>query len=171
MGQVTDRDIEMVNLLIDDPSLSMEELGAMLGITKQAVAERKKRLEESGFTKRFYFWNITPRFEGTKRLRLRIEGGVEQIERIVQVLDGFNPIVVFFRTTPDDFFQGMTPSLTETIDEVEGIFHFNDEDEEKRLRLELERQGITELSIEPILFSRLLGERCNLALISPEQVE
>lgn len=171
MGQVTDRDVEMVNLLIEDPSLSLEELGERLGITKQAVAERKRRLEEAGFTKSFYFWNITPRFEGTKRVCLRVDGGVEQIHRIVQVLDGFNPIVVFFRTTPDDFFQRKASSITETVDEVEGILHFNDEDEERQLRSELEELGITELSIEPVLFGRLLGERCDLTLTPPEEVE
>lgn len=171
MGQVTDRDVEMVDLLIEDPSLSLEELGARLGITKQAVAERKRRLEEEGFTKSFYFWNITPRFECTKRVRLRVDGGVERIHRIVQVLDGFNPIVVFFRTAPEDFFQEKTSSITETIDEVEGILHFNNEEEERQLRLELERLGVTELSIEPVLFSRLLGERCDLTLTPSEDLE
>ena len=171
MGQVTDRDVEMVNLLIEDPSLSLEELGVRLGITKQAVAERKKRLEEAGFTKNFYFWNISPRFESTKRALIRIDGGIKQIEGIISVIDLFNPIVVFFRTAPEDFFQGKTYSITETINEVEGVLHFNDEDEEKQLRLELEKLGITDLSIEPILFSRLLGERCDLTLIPLENVE
>jgi len=168
---VTVRDVEIVNLLIEDPNLSLEELGTRLGITKQAVAERKKRLEEEGFTESFYFWNITPRFECTKRVRLRVDGGVERIHRIVQVLDGFNPIVVFFRTAPEDFFQGKTSSITETIDEVEGILHFNDEEEERQLRLELEKLRVTELSIEPVLFSRLLGERCDLTLTPTEDVE
>lgn len=171
MGQVTDRDVEMVNLLIEDPSLSLEELGEMLGITKQAIAERKKRLEEAGFTRSFYFWNITPRFEGTKRVLLRIDGGIEQIDGVVRLLDGFNPILVFFRTTPEDFFQGGTHSLTETIDEVEGILHFNDEEEEKQLKMEFQKLGITDPSIESVLFSRLLGERCDLTLTPPEVVE
>ena len=56
MGQVTDRDVEMVNLLIEEPNLSLDELGAKLGITKHAVADRKSRLDEAGFTKSFYFW-------------------------------------------------------------------------------------------------------------------
>ena len=170
MGQVTDRDVELVNLLIGDPTLSLEKLGTRLGITKQAVAERKKRLEEEGFTKAFYFWNITPRFEGTKRVRMRIDGDAEGIRRIVKIIDGYNPVIVFFRTTPEDFFGGKTPSLTETIDEVEGVLHFNDEDEEERLRSELEGLGVEDLSIEPILFSRLLGENCDLSLNPPEKV-
>ena len=45
MRQVTDRDIEMVNILIREPDLSLEELGARLAITKQVVAERRSRLE------------------------------------------------------------------------------------------------------------------------------
>ncbi len=171
MGQVTDRDVELVDLLIKNPSLSLEELGERLGITKQAVAERRKRLEEEGFARSFYFWNITPRFECTKRVRLRVDGGTEQIDDIIRVLDDFNPLVVFFRTAPDNFFQGKTTSLTETIDEVEGVLHFNDEGEEEKLRHELERLGITELSMESILFSRLLGERCDLKLTTPENVE
>jgi len=82
MGQVTDRHAEMVNLLIKDPSLSLDELGAKLGVTKQAVAERKRRLEEEGFTKSFYFWNISPRFECTKRVLIEVEKGHEQADRI-----------------------------------------------------------------------------------------
>jgi len=171
MGQVTDRDVELVDLLIENPSLSLEELGERLGITKQAVAERRKRLEEEGFSKSFYFWNITPRFECTKRIRLRVDGGTEKIDDIVRVLDGFNPVVVFFKTIPDDFFEGKRGSLTETIDEVEGVLHFNNEGEEEKLRQQLERLGITELSMESILFSRLLGERCDLKLTTPENVE
>ena len=171
MGQVTDRDVELVDLLIENPSLSLEELGERLGITKQAVAERRKRLEEEGFSKSFYFWNITPRFECTKRIRLRVDGGTEKIDDIVRVLDGFNPVVVFFKTIPDDFFEGKRGSLTETIDEVEGVLHFNNEGEEEKLRQQLERLGITELSMESILFSRLLGERCDLKLTPPENIE
>lgn len=170
MGQVTDRDVEMVNHLIEDPGLSLEELGTRLGVTKQAIAERKKRLEEEGFVKSFYFWNITPRFEGTKRVRIQIDRGVEKIGLIVQLLDRFNPVVVFFRTAPDDFFIGRAPSLTETIDVVEGILHFNDEEEEGRLRMDLDELGIKESSIEPVLFSRLLGENCDLEPVSPEGV-
>ena len=89
MGQVTDRDVEMVNLLIDDPGLSLDELGTKLGVSKQAVAERKNKLEGEGFTKGFYFWNITPRFEGTKRVILKVEKGSEQVNRVMQVLDRF----------------------------------------------------------------------------------
>lgn len=170
MGQVTERDVEMVNLLIEDPGLSLEELGTRLGVTKQAIAERKKRLEEEGFVKSFYFWNITPRFESTKRVRIQTDRGVEKIGRIVQLLDRYNPVVVFFRTAPDDFFQGRAPSLTDTIDVVEGVLHFNNKEEEGRLRTDLDELGIKESSIEPVLFSRLLGENCDLEPVSPEGV-
>jgi hypothetical protein len=170
MGQVTDRDVEMVNHLIEDPGLSLEELGTRLGVTKQAIAERKKRLEEEGFVKSFYFWNITPRFESTKRVRIQTDRGVEKIGRIIQLLDRYNPVVVFFRTAPEDFFQGRAQSLTDTIDGVEGILHFNNEEEEGRLRMDLDELGIKESSIEPVLFSRLLGENCDLEPVSPEEV-
>ena len=171
MGQVTDRDVEMVNLLIEEPTLSLDELGAKLGITKQAVAERKNKLEEAGFAKSFYFWNITPRFECTKRVIVKVEKGSKQVKRISRILDRYNPVVVFFRTEPEEFFEGKAPSMTETISEIEGILHFNDEVEEKKLRLELEKLGISKVSIEYVLFSRLLGENCDITLKTPEQVE
>ena len=171
MGQVTDRDTEMVSLLIREPGLSLDELGKRLGVSKQAVAERKNRLEEECFTKSYYFWNITPRFEGTKRVRIEIEKGSAKINTVLDVLDRFNPIVVFFRDDPEEFFSGKTSSLTETIDQVEGILGFNDEDEEKEFRESLRDQGITAVTIEPVLFSRLLGEKCDITLKTPEQVE
>lgn len=171
MGQVTDRDVEMVNLLIKEPTMSLDELGAKLGITKQAVAERKSKLEEAGFTRSFYFWNSTPRFECTKRVVIKVEKGSKEVNRISQVLDRFKPVVVFFRTEPEDFFEGKAPSITATINEIEGILHFYDEEEEKQLRLELEKLGISRVSIEYVLFSRLLGEKCDITLKTPEQVE
>ena len=171
MGQVTDRDVEMVNLLIEEPSLSLDELGAKLGVTKQAVAERRSRLEEAGFTESYYFWNITPRFECTKRVLIEVEKGSERINNISQVLDRFNPVVVFFRTEPEEFFEGKASSITGTVNEIEGILLFNNEEEEDQLKLELEKLGITKVSTESILFSRLLGEKCDITLKNPEQVE
>ena len=171
MGQVTDRDIEMVSLLIGEPGLSLDELGERLGISKQAVAERKSRLEEEGFTKSYYFWNVTPRFEGAKRVLIEIEKSSAKISTVLDVLDRFNPIVVFFRDDPEEFFSGKASSLAETIDQVEGILWFNDEDEEKDLRSSLRNQGITSVTMEPVLFSRLLGEKCDITLKTPEQVE
>jgi len=171
MGQVTDRDVEMVNLLVEEPSLSLDDLGAKLGVTKQAAAERKSKLEEAGFTKSFYFWNVTPRFECSKRVLVKVEKGSVQVSRVSQVLDRFNPVVVFFRTEPEEFFEGKASSLTVTVSEVEGILLFNNEEEEKELRLELEKLGVTLVSIEPVLLSRLLGEECDVTLKTPEQVE
>jgi len=171
MGQVTNRDVEMVNLLIEDPDLSLDELGVKLGITKQAAAERKTKLEETGFTRNFYFWNITPRFECTKRVSIKVEKGYKQINRISQIFDQFNPIVVFFRIDPEEYFEGKVSSISETISEVEGILLFNNEEEEIQLRLALEKLGLEDVSIESILFSRLLSEECDITLKTPEQVE
>jgi len=171
MGQVTDRDIKMVSLLIGKPSLSLDELGERLGISKQAVAEKKSRLEEEGFTKSYYFWNVTPRFEGAKRVLIEIEKGSAEISTVLDVLDRFNPIVVFFRDDPEEFFSGKASSLAETIDQVEGILWFNDEDEEEDLKSSLRNQGITAVTMEPVLFSRLLGEKCDITLKTPEEVE
>ncbi|MDH5441461.1 MAG: AsnC family protein [Candidatus Bathyarchaeota archaeon] len=171
MGQVTDRDAEMVSLLIRDPSLSLDELGAKLGVTKQAVAERKRRLEEEGFTKSFYFWNVSPRRTRFVHSNIEVGKGHEQANRISLILDRYNPVVVFFRTEPEESFEGKAASISETISEVEGILLFNNEEEEKQLRAELEQIGIRDVSIEFVLFSRLLGEKCDVTLKTPEQVE
>jgi len=149
----------------------LDELGERLGISKQAVAERKTRLEEEGFAVSHYFWNITPRFQGTKRVRIEIEKGSAKIRAVLDVLDRFNPIVLFFRDDPEEFFSGNASSLTETIDGIEGILWFNDEEEEKDLRESLHNQGIAAVTMEPVLFSRLLGEKCDITLKTPEEVE
>jgi len=171
MGQVTDRDIEMVDLLIKNPNLSVDEIGSKLGVTKQAAAERKSKLEQMGFAKSFYFWNITPRFEGTKKVLIHLEKIFPHVNQITAVLDRFNPVIVFFRTDPESFFSGKTSSLTETISEVEGILFFNNEEEEKQLSRELKNLGLTQVSIQSVLFSRLLGEKCDITLKTPDQIE
>jgi len=171
MGQVTERDVELVDQLIRKPDSSLDEIGKKLGITRQAVGERKSRLEEAGFTKSFYFWDITPRFECTKRVLIKVPKGFERINSILKVFDRFNPVVVFFRDDPEEFFEGKASSLTETINEVEGVLLFNNGEEEGQLVSELEELGVTSIVIEPVLFSRLLGENCDLTLKSPEQIE
>jgi len=161
----------MVDLLIEEPNLSLDELGAKLGVTKQAVAERKSKLEETGFTRIFYFWNVTPRFECTKRVLVEVEKGSIRIDRVLQVLGQSNPIVVFFRTAPEEFLEGKDSSIMETVSEIEGILLFNNEEEERQLKLELEKLGITKVSIEYVLFSRLLGENCDITPKTAEEVE
>ncbi len=171
MGRVTDRDIEMVNLIIEEPGLSLDEMGARLGVTKQAVAERKNRLEEVGLTKRFYFWNIAPRFESTKRVSIKVAKGSGIANRTLRILDHHNPVVVLFRTDPEDFFEGEASSLTETVSGIEATVVLNNAKEEKELTSDLARVGVTEFTIEPVLFVRLLGEKGELTLRTPREVE
>ncbi len=156
MGKVTDRDVEMVNLLIDNPTMSLEALGSRLGVTKQAVAERKAKIEQMGYTKSYYFWNMTPRFEGTKRVLVGLAGGFTKMSDILRVLDNHCPILILLRTDPERFFSGGSSSLTQTASQVEGILHLQDEDEERQLKVELEELGVQDISIEPMLFWRLL---------------
>lgn len=170
MGQVTEKEVELVNLLILHPDLSLEEIGAMLGISKQAVAERKSRLEEQGFTKLFYFWNITPRFESTIRLTAPVRNPDGIVGPLLQMLDKFNPVIAFFRTDPQSFFHGTSPSLSSTISEIEAILNVNDEAGLNDLRDQLRELGVPDFSLEPILFSRLLGEKCEIARRPPKEI-
>jgi len=170
MGQVTEKDIELVNLLILHPDLALEKIGAMLGISKQAVAERKSRLEEQGFTKLFYFWNIAPRFESTIRLTAPVRNPDAMVGPMLQILDKFNPVVAFFRTNPQGFFDGTFSSLSSTISEIEAILNINDEADLVDLRAQLRDIGVSDFSLEPILFSRLLGEKCDITRRTPEDI-
>lgn len=170
MGQVTEKDIELVNLLILHPDLALEKIGAMLGISKQAVAERKSRLEEQGFTKLFYFWNIAPRFESTIRLTAPVRNPDAMVGPMLQILDKFNPVVAFFRTNPQGFFDGTFSSLSSTISEIEAILNINDEADLVDLGAELRDIGVSDFSLEPILFSRLLGEKCDITRRTPEDI-
>jgi len=156
--------------LIENPGLSLEELGAKLGVSKQAVAERKAKLEEEGFTKSFYFWNITPRFECTMRLVVQLRDSGPTPRSVVQLLDRFNPIVVLFRTDPEGFFAGRARSLSGTISEVEAVLNVNGEAELQSLRDGLLQIGTSNFTVQPILFSRLMGEKCDIELKSPSQI-
>jgi len=87
------------------------------------------------------------------------------------VLGQFNPVVVFFKTQPQEFFEGKASSLSSTISEIEGILLFNNEEEERQLRSDLGKFSIAETSIDSILFSRLLGQNCDIAVKTQEQIE
>jgi hypothetical protein len=142
LGQITARDVEMVNLLIREPTVSLKALGLKLGITKQAVAERKKKLEDGGFIMHYLYWNVTPRFECTKRVCIPVSD-VKQLDTIVTILDEYDPVSVVYRTNPEAYYVGTASSLTGTIDEVEAILLIDDDAGDTPLRAQQQCAELT----------------------------
>jgi len=85
---ISEKDIALVKLLISNPKISLESLAKNLGVTKQALAKRKRKLEEKEIIKSYLFWNVLPRFELTKYFELVLESSkIEDEMKIIRKLD------------------------------------------------------------------------------------
>jgi len=52
---ITERDRQLIELIISQPTLTDAKIAKLLGITRQAVNERRKRLEREGIIQRYVF--------------------------------------------------------------------------------------------------------------------
>jgi len=70
---ISEKDVTLVKLLISNPKVPLENLAKSLGVTKQALAKRKRKLEENEIIKSYLFWNVLLRFELTKYLLFKVK--------------------------------------------------------------------------------------------------
>jgi len=84
---VTDKDRQLIQLLIEKPMLSNAQIARKLGLSRQAVNERRKKLEREGVIQRYVYWNIVPKLGLTKHFEIIVEGAQEkEIEELTEYL-------------------------------------------------------------------------------------
>ncbi|MEM3641919.1 MAG: winged helix-turn-helix domain-containing protein, partial [Candidatus Bathyarchaeia archaeon] len=80
-------DRQLIQLIISNPTLTNVQIAKLLGISKQAVSERRKRLEEEGIIQNYVFWNIVPKLSLTKQFEIvvkNVEGS--QVQEVTNYL-------------------------------------------------------------------------------------
>jgi len=84
---VTEKDGQLIQLLIEQPMLTNAQIARKLGVTRQAVSERRKKLEREGIIQRYVYWNIVPKLGLTKHFEIVVDYAQdEEIEELTEYL-------------------------------------------------------------------------------------
>jgi len=84
---VTERDRELIQLLIAQPILTNAQIARKLGVSRQAVSERRKKLEREGVIQWYAYWNIVPKLGITKHFEIIVNRArEEEIEELIEYL-------------------------------------------------------------------------------------
>lgn len=84
---VTEKDRQLIQLLIEQPTLTTAQIARKLGVSRQAVSERRKKLEREGAIRRYIYWNIVPKLGMTKYFEVVTSGAKEEeIEELIEYL-------------------------------------------------------------------------------------
>lgn len=70
---ITEKDRQLIQLLIENPKLTNTKIAKTLGVSKQVVSERRKKLENEGIIQNYIFWNIVPRVKLTKEFEITLK--------------------------------------------------------------------------------------------------
>jgi hypothetical protein len=142
---LTERDRQLVQLLIENPNLTNAKIARLLGVSKQAVSERRKKLEYEGVIQRYVFWNIAPKLRLTKEFEIVVKGADDkQINELIDYLVS-NWKVAFAWVTED---QSAVSGVILTDQETSFI---------KVLRDDFPL--IKDISLRPIEFKKFLNKR------------
>lgn len=83
----TEKDRRLIQLLIEHPTMTNAKIAKLLGVSRQAVSERRKKLEHEGVIKSYVFWNIVPKLGLIKEFEIRIKDASDrQIEELIDYL-------------------------------------------------------------------------------------
>jgi len=63
---ISEKDRQLIQMIINQPALANAQIARLLDVSRQAVSERRKKLEDEGIIQNYVFWNIVPRLELTK---------------------------------------------------------------------------------------------------------
>ncbi|MGQ4914436.1 MAG: winged helix-turn-helix transcriptional regulator [Candidatus Asgardarchaeia archaeon] len=151
---ISKKDFVLVKVLIDNPSSSLEDLAKILGITKQALSKRKRKLEERRVIKSYLFWDILPKFEVTKyfEITLKKDSVVNDEIRILKELNKSWIVVMVWKNLDEmkKTISGLV--LTErTQDFIELFRNLN---------------FVVNVKITPVIIRQFLGEKIKLGDLS-----
>jgi len=108
-------DVAILRFLAADARMSMADLAREVGLSPPSVAERVKRLQESGVI-RGYTVEVDPAGLGhTLSAHIRVRPLPGQLAKLAALLDGLDAIVECDRVTGDDCFvaKAHVPSVKE----------------------------------------------------------
>jgi len=71
---IMEKDKQLIQLIISQPTLTNSQIAKLLGVSKQAVSERRKRLENEGIIQKYVFWNVAPKLRLTKAFEIIVAG-------------------------------------------------------------------------------------------------
>jgi len=153
---ITRKDITLVKLLISNPKISLEKLAQNLGVTKQALAKRKRKLEEKEIIKSYMFWNVLPKFEVTKYFELTLKNSkIEDEMKIIKMLDEeWITTTVWKIPGEKTVIAGLI--LTEKVKKFIECFSKN--------------EPVINVKIIPVLMRKFLGEKAKIRKISSEKI-
>lgn len=87
LESVTEKDRQLVQLLNEKPMLTNAQIARRLGLSRQAVSERRKKLEREGVIQRYVYWNIVPKLGLTKHFEITVDGEQEKgLEELTEYL-------------------------------------------------------------------------------------
>ena len=94
--------LRILTELVDNPRLSMTELGRRVGLSSPAATERVRRLEENGVI-RGYRLDVDPAALGLPMAAfIRVKPNAGQLPRIIDVAAGIPEVVECHRVTGED---------------------------------------------------------------------
>ena len=70
---ITEKDRQLIQLLIENPRLTNTKIAKMLSVSKQVVSERRRKLESEGIIQSYISWNIAPRVKLTKEFQITLK--------------------------------------------------------------------------------------------------
>jgi len=87
LESATEKERQLIQLLIEQPMLTNAQIARKLGVSRQAVSERRKKLEREGIIRRYVYWNIVPKLGLTRYFEIIVDDAQERkIEELTEYL-------------------------------------------------------------------------------------
>jgi len=99
---VAEKDWELLKILIENPDLTNSQIAEMLGISRQAVSRRRKRLKERGILRHYVYLDLIPRIDLTKKFMIKLrEIDYDKVREVIRFLQQNWQVVLFWGTKND----------------------------------------------------------------------
>jgi len=142
MEHISENDWNILKLLAEDPSITTTQIAHILGVSRQAVSKRIKRLKEKGFLRKYVYLDILSMITLTKKFKIYIrEDSLELIKEVFKYLSSSWRIVAFW---------------TLNRNTIEGIVLIDNTETFKRMLID-EFPFISRVEVEAIRIWKLLG--------------